>query len=292
MPKIRDLIQGRSKPFFSMEFFPPADPAQLPSFFDTVDKLAALSPLFASVTYGAGGKKQRNTLEITSQLASRGIPTMAHLTCVGASRQSLADFLDELEENGVNNVLALRGDAPKDADWNWDAGEFRHAADLVRFIRTYKPEMSIGVAAYPAPHPESPTFTLDRMHTAEKMRDGADFAVTQLFFDPREYLALRDSLQKEGIDKPVIPGILPIQSFEGLKRVLSLCGANIPARLYLELEKAQSGGGEDAMREAGLKFALELIRQLLDAGAPGIHLYTLNKSDLCEKIVRESGLQK
>ena len=286
---IGKMIRELSAPFYSLEFFPPSDTAQLPDFYATVDRLRALNPLFASVTYGAGGARQQNTLAVTAELARRGITAMAHLTCVGAEPQSIAAFLHDLQASGVNNVLALRGDPPADKPWDWNKAHFRHASDLVAFAREQQPDLGIGVAAYPAPHPESPTFAEDRRCTAEKMRAGADFALTQLFFDAREYEDLVSHLRGQGITTPVIPGILPIQSFDSLRRVLSLCGANIPGKLYLALEKANNDGGAEAVRQVGLDYAVRQIRSLLDAGAPGIHLYTLNKADMCLRLAEAVG---
>ena len=286
---IGKMIRELSAPFYSLEFFPPSDTAQLPDFYATVDRLRALNPLFASVTYGAGGARQQNTLAVTAELARRGITAMAHLTCVGAEPQSIAAFLHDLQASGVNNVLALRGDPPADKPWDWNKAHFRHASDLVAFAREQQPDLGIGVAAYPAPHPESPTFADDRRCTAEKMRAGADFALTQLFFDAREYEDLVSHVRGQGITTPVIPGILPIQSFDSLRRVLSLCGANIPGKLYLALEKANNDGGAEAVRQVGLDYAVRQIRSLLDAGAPGIHLYTLNKADMCLRLAEAVG---
>ena len=286
---IGQMIRELSAPFYSLEFFPPSDTAHLPDFYATVDRLRALNPLFASVTYGAGGARQQNTLAVTAELARRGITAMAHLTCVGAEPQSIAAFLNDLRASGVNNVLALRGDPPADKEWSWSAAHFRHASDLVAFAREQQPGMGIGVAAYPAPHPESPTFAEDRLHTANKLRAGADFALTQLFFDAREYEDLVSHLRGQGITTPVIPGILPIQSFDSLRRVLSLCGANIPGKLYLALEKANNEGGAEAVRQVGIDYAVRQIRSLLDAGAPGIHLYTLNKADMCLRLAEAVG---
>ena len=286
---IGKMIRELSAPFYSLEFFPPSDTAQLPDFYATVDRLRALNPLFASVTYGAGGARQQNTLAVTAELARRGITAMAHLTCVGAEPQSIAAFLRDLQASGVNNVLALRGDPPADKPWDWNKAHFRHASDLVAFAREQQPGLGIGVAAYPAPHPESPSFAEDRRCTAEKMRAGADFALTQLFFDAREYEDLVSHLRGQGITTPVIPGILPIQSFDSLRRVLSLCGANIPGKLYLALEKANNDGGAEAVRQVGLDYAVRQIRSLLDAGAPGIHLYTLNKADMCLRLAEAVG---
>ncbi len=286
---IGQMIQGLSAPFYSLEFFPPSDTAQLPDFYATVDRLRALNPLFASVTYGAGGARQQNTLAVTAELARRGITSMAHLTCVGAEPESISAFLQDLKAAGVNNVLALRGDPPADKPWDWNCAHFRHASDLVAFAREQQPGLGIGVAAYPAPHPESPSFADDRLRTAEKLRAGADFALTQLFFDAREYEDLVSHLRHQGIVTPVIPGILPIQSFDSLRRVLSLCGANIPGKLYLALEKAHNEGGAEAVRQVGIDYAVRQIRSLLDAGAPGIHLYTLNKADMCLRLAEAVG---
>lgn len=291
MSNIGKLILDSPGPFFSLEFFPPSDDSQMEVFYDTVETLGKLKPLFISVTYGAGGSKQQNTLKVISELASRGFNAMAHLTCIGAEKEGIRSFIRELAKNGVQNILALRGDPPAGKEWQPGAGEFGHAIDLVKFIKKEMPEMGVGVAAYPAPHPESHSFSEDRMHTAEKLASGADFAITQLFFDPREYAALVEDLQKRNINVPIVPGLMTIQSFEGLKRVLSLCGANIPGKLYIQLEEANARGGAEAVREAGLKFTLRQIRQLLDMGAPGIHLYTLNKSNLCKRLIEESGLR-
>lgn len=288
--QIGSLIQAAKAPFFSLEFFPPSDETHLPSFYATVEQLRALTPLFVSVTYGAGGARRHNTLAVTAELARRGFTTMAHLTCVGAEPESIAAFLRELRAAGVDNVLALRGDPPMNGHWDWKDGYFQHAADLVSFTREHEPDMGIGVAAYPAPHPESPSFALDRRYTADKLRAGADFAVSQLFFDVREYEALVADLRARGLDTPVVPGILPIQSFDSLRRVLSLCGATIPGKLYLSLEEADRKGGAEAVRDAGLDFAARQICQLLECGAPGIHLYTLNKGDLCLQIAEEVGM--
>lgn len=291
MSTIGSLLRERRDPFISLEFFPPSDPAHLPAFYETAERLKALNPLFASVTYGAGGGKQQNTLAVTTELVRRGFHVMAHLTCVGAEQDRILGFLDDLRAGGVHDVLALRGDAPADQpQWDWEAGRFRHALDLVRFIRRQAPAMGVAVAGYPCPHPESSTYAADRHHLAEKIAAGADFVVTQLFFDVREYVELVRGLRAQGFTTPVIPGILPIQSFDSLRRVLRLCGANIPGKFYLELEEAHNRGGVEAVREAGLRVAVRQIRRLLDEGAPGIHLYTLNKADMCLRLAEEAGL--
>lgn len=285
--KIKDLIKASSSPFYSMEFFPPKDSSNWPAFIETAAKLKPLNPLFVSVTYGAGGGSQNNTVEIAKRLTQDCAYTvMTHLTCVGADSRRIREYMHSLQEIGVDNILALRGDAPQSqtdpaTEYDWSKGAFKHATDLIEFIRKDFPDFGIGVAGYPAPHPESATIAEDHHYTAQKLNAGSDLVVTQLFFDVREYIALAGSLKVNGINKPVVPGILPIQSFSSLRHVLSLCGANIPAKLYLALEEADKKGGQQAVREAGLKFAAEQIRRLIDAGAPGIHLYTLNKADTC-----------
>ena len=287
--KIIDKLKAQRKPFISVEFFPPADDDALKVFYQTVDKLEVINPLFVSVTYGAGGAKQDKTLDIATQLARMGYCVMSHLTCVNARVLGLANYLGRLQDAGVENVLALRGDAPKNQQWSWDGRPFQHASDLVRYIRMQASEMCIGVAGYPCPHPQSVSFTEDRMYTLNKIRCGADFAITQLFYDVREYFELVDWLHEHGCDVPVIPGILPVQSLSGLTRVLSMCGASIPGKLFLELMEADRKGGSEEVSRMGLEIAVDMISKLLIGGAPGIHLYTLNKADMCLALARECG---
>lgn len=288
--RIGELIKESDRPFFSLEFFPPSSKDQMPAFYKAADALGELAPLFVSVTYGAGGAKQQNSLAVTGELARRGFTVMSHLTCVGAEPEGIHAYIEQLLERNIDNVLALRGDPPKDKAWDWSRGAFRNASDLVAFLHRHFPKLGIGVAVYPAPHPESATFEQDRTNTALKLRAGAQFGISQLFFDVREYEELLGRLKKADINVPIIPGILPIQSLDSLKRVLSLCGANIPGNFYLELEAANAQGGAEAVRETGLNFAIRQIRRLLEMGAPGIHLYTLNKSGLCKRIIQECDL--
>ncbi len=289
--KITDLIAQKNGPFYSLEFFPPRERDQWDPFFHVVEQLKAVNPLFASVTYGAGGSTQEATLEIVSHIKKAyDIETMAHFTCVGASSDSIRTMLQKFRQGGIDNVLALRGDPPKDSTIDWDTAEFAHATDLVRFIKKEFPEFCVSVAGYPGLHPESPSYESDWRYTVAKVSEGADFVITQLFFDVREYFSLTSRLSYFGVTVPVIPGILPIQSFESLRRILSLCGANIPGKLYLDLEKAHNTGGTEAVKEAGIAYASQQIRSLLDGGAPGIHLYTLNRAESCLQLIDEVGL--
>lgn len=281
--KIRTLMENR-RPFLSLEFFPPREREQWPGFFAKAKRLARLSPLFASVTYGAGGGTQDNTREVAARMRQRlGLATMAHLTCVGASRDRVARFVDGLLADGVDNVLALRGDSP-------DAGpatprDFAHASDLVEFLARGWPGLGLAVACYPEAHPESPTVEDDLDWTRRKLDAGADFGVTQLFFDVRRYQDFAARLARLGVAKPLVPGVLPLLSMQSLHRILSLCGASIPVALYLELQKAQEQGGPEAVRARGVDIARRQIRDLLALGAPGIHLYTLNNADACLEIL-------
>jgi len=289
--KISQRIAEHGKPFYSLEFYPPKEETQWDAFYVAAERLMAISPLFISVTYGAGGGNQSGSLEAISECIRRfSVEAMAHLTCIGATREGLGDYITKLRHAGVDNILALRGDLPPDMDPETALqGEFQHASDLVQFVQQQFPSIGLAVAAYPSPHPESPTFASDWRYTVAKIREGADFAVTQLFFDVREYFSLTDRLADMGVNVPVIPGILPIQSFTSLKRTLSLCGASIPGKLYLDMEAADSRGGVEAVKEEGIRFAVRQIRALLDNGAPGIHLYTLNQADTCLRIVDEVG---
>ncbi|MCL1916263.1 MAG: methylenetetrahydrofolate reductase [Desulfovibrionaceae bacterium] len=294
--KISELLAASARPFYSLEFFPPREEAQLPDFFAAAAKLSALNPLFASVTYGAGGGRQADTLEISRALKERlGFEPMPHLTCVGSRREGLAAFLERLRALGIDNVLALRGDAPKaarpeDPPYDWSGDDFQHASNLVAFIRERFSDFCIGVAAYPQPHPESSSRELDRFYTMKKLSAGGDFLITQLFFELREYLDFVAELRALGLDKPVLPGVFPVQSLESLRYVTGLCGVSVPVDFQRELEEAQARGGQVAVRELGARRAAAQTRELIAAGAPGVHLYTLNKADLCLKIAELAGI--
>ncbi|NDV19456.1 methylenetetrahydrofolate reductase [NAD(P)H] [Pseudodesulfovibrio sp. JC047] len=286
--RIIDLIHEREgKPFVSFEFFPPKEEAAMPGFYDTAKQLKALDPLFVSVTYGAGGGAQDNTLGIVSGLQKdEGFETMSHLTCVQASEDRIAGYLDQLGAVGSSNVLALRGDPPKGGSSTFvpDNERFKHASDLIEYIREIHPEICIGVACYPDPHPESPSVREDLNWTAHKL-ELADFATTQLFFDNRVYFELVEKLADKGVNKPVIPAVLPIPSVQSAKFILGLCGAMIPGKFLLALEKADAEGGVEAAAAVGRDFARRQIEDLLAKGAPGVHLYTLNRAEHCLKVM-------
>ena len=247
-----------------------------------------MNPLFVSVTYGAGGSTRDNTLEIVTRIKrEHGLEPMAHLTCVGAAEDSLRDFLSALTEAGVDNVLALRGDPPQgERTFTPDSDQFRHALDLVRFIRRDFSNLDVGVAGYPERHPEAPTMEEDLAHLKNKVRAGGDFIVTQLFFDNAVYFRFVEQARALGLDCPVVPGILPILSLASVKRLLSFCNACLPADYLAALEEAD-GRGPEAVRRLGVDYAARQCRELLAGGAPGVHLYTLNKAEACLEIVEQ-----
>ena len=285
--KIIDLLNKTERSRISLEFFPPKDRGLWPKFFETVQRLQALDPLFVSVTYGAGGSTQAATLDIVTTLKrDYAMEPMAHLTCVGASAQGLHSFLDDLGRAGVINVMALRGDPPKgETTFTPSDDGFQHASDLVTFIARHYPGMGIGVAGYPEGHPEAVGLGEDLNFLRMKLDLGGDFAVTQLFFDNTVYWNFVAKAQAGGINKPILPGIMPIFSLKFIQRITSMCGASLPSSFLHELEQADARGGDAAVQEVGMAHAAAQIQDLLDNGAPGVHLYTMNRSDGCLRIM-------
>lgn len=285
--RIADLI-ATTTPFISLEFFPPKEKGEWPTFFQAVEQLAEVNPLFVSVTYGAGGSTQSDTLEIVSRLTrDLGLEAMAHLTCVGATPQAIREFLDQLATAGVQNVLALRGDPPKDVPTNFlSCDSLQHASDLVAYIRSVHPELGLGVAGYPETHPEAASPRSDLEYLRLKLDNGGDFVITQLFFDNRSYFDFVRRARDLGIKKPIIPGIIPVVSLKVIQRIVTLCGATIPPAFLAELERADTSGGAAAVREVGVAHARRQAEELLRGGAPGIHLYTLNRADVVLELTR------
>ena len=281
--QIPQLIKERS-PFVSLEFFPPKKQEEWPGFLAVARELKGLQPLFASVTYGAGGSTQSNTLEICEQLIQTcGYEIMPHLTGVTASSGKIDGFLQAIRTMGIDNVLALRGDRP--AGFTGTDGElfaaFPYASDLVTHIRTHHPQLAIGVAGFPEAHGEAASFDADLEVMRHKIACGADFVITQLYFDNRVYFDYVQRLRKRGVTVPVVPGILPIRSLASLRFTLQLCNARVPGQLINALMKAHEQGGASAVYQIGVAYAREQVKGLLDGGAPGVHLYTLNKADMC-----------
>lgn len=263
---------------FSFEFFPPRDDVAEAALWQAIRRLEPLAPTFVSVTYGAGGSTRDRTTRITAAIARETTLTpVAHLTCVGATEAELRQVIGAYADAGVTTVLALRGDPPGGPGQPWvpHPGGLDHAVDLVRLLRKVT-GFTIGVAAFPDKHPESVDLDQDARVLAEKADAGADFAVTQFFFDADAYFRLVDRVAALGCRLPIIPGIMPVTSLQQVERFARLSGAGLPRWLLDRLEPL--AGDPAAVRRVGVEVAGELSRRLLDGGAPGLHFYTLNRS--------------
>ena len=274
--KISEILK-RVCPAFSFEFFPPKDDDGFDKLFQTIDQLKRWNPAFVSMTYGAGGSTRAKTIDLVGRIKDEiGLESMAHLTCVGHSTDEIRLVLEDLKDRGVDNVLALRGDPPLGrTDFVKPQNGFGYASELVEFIRENF-SFCVGVAGYPEGHIECSDKMLDLEHLKRKVEAGADFIVTQLFFDNRFYFDFVDRLRGMGIDVPIIPGIMPILSLNQIKRFTKMCGATIPDDLISRLESVQDD--PEAVRQIGIKHATVQCEKLLLEGAPGIHFYTLNRS--------------
>ena len=285
--KINEILKAKRS--ISCEFFPPKSDEGIPGVFRAIDRLKAFRPDFVSVTYGAGGSTRQFTEEITTRVKSEGeLEVMAHVTCVGQTKEAAHSVLARLEEAGVQNVIALRGDPPRGAtEFVPVEGGFGHATDLVQHIRE---NFSFGIAAacYPEGHTESPDLETDMAYTKLKVQSGAEFLITQLFYDNNDFFAFMDRVRQAGIDVPVIPGVLPILSAGQIRRFTALCGASIPEALDKQLDKFADD--DDAVRELGVEYASNQVRELWESGAPGIHFYVLNRSYSVSKILTNLGL--
>jgi len=281
--RIRELFE-RGKPVFSFEFFPPKTDEAAQSMLATVRDLAdMLSPDFVSVTYGAGGSTRGRTVELVSRMQSElGLTTMAHLTCVGHTRDELAGILDRLASRGIKNVLALRGDAPAGGGFQATPEGFAHASELAAFVRE-KGRFCIGGACYPEKHPESPSADEDLAWTVHKVDSGVEFLITQLFFDSEDYFKFVERAREAGIKVPIVPGIMPITSVSQIERFTKMCGARIPAELLARLKRFEED--PSVVMAIGIEHAIRQCRRLLEANAPGVHFYTLNKSHATRSIL-------
>lgn len=276
--RISALLE-RKRPLFSFEFFPPKSDEAGAQLEKTIADLQPLEPDYVSVTYGAGGSTREKTLDIVSRIKrDTGIESMAHLTCVGSTREELRAVLDRIVEAGVENVLALRGDPPKgQSTFVATEGGFRYASELTSFIAdNYGDKLCIGGAGYPEKHIECGNPAVDLANLKHKVDSGASFLVTQLFFDNRRYFEFIDNARSHGITVPIIPGIMPITNAAQVERFTLLCGASLPFRLAAELDRRRDN--PQAVMQLGIAHATAQCIELLQGGAPGIHFYTLNRS--------------
>ena len=264
----------------SFEYFPPKSDAESAQLSTTLRELEDLNPSFVSVTYRGGRESRQRTFDLVTQIEKTGgTSAMAHLICVGHSKNEMREILGNYKDEGVENVMALGGDIPDDPALV--ASEFKHALDLVELAREVG-GFSIGVAAHPQGHPRSPDMASDRKYLAQKMQL-ADFAVTQLLFEVGEWSGLVSELGELSVTKPVLPGIMPVTSLASIER-MSKMGSEVPSALVKRLEDAHANGGPDAVRQEGIRAATELCEGLLEAGAPGLHFYTLNRSTATREI--------
>ena len=289
---IRDVLTAKNgEPSFSCEFFPPKTEEGFATLWQTIETLAPYNLDFVSVTYGAGGSTQTTSRDVTAKIvADFNIPTLAHLTCVGSTADELTKIVKDYAKLGIHNILALRGDpvAGPGTPWVSTPGGFDYASQLVELLNGLN-EFSIAVAAFPGKHPESKSLEFDAEILLKKQQAGADFALTNLFFDANYYFELIDLLKKVGCTLPVIPGIMPVTNVNQIDRFTTLSGAVFPEDLkakFFEIAEDQ-----DAVVELGIESATNLAKELLAGGAPGIHIYTLNRSSSTQKIFENLGLK-
>lgn len=275
--KIASLFQPGA-PVVSFEFFPPKTQEGVESLYRTVEELRPCRPSFVSVTYGAGGSTRDRTLELVGRIQRElGITTMAHLTCVGSTRDEIRDVVHRLHDAGIRNVLALRGDPPKGArEFEPTAGGFRYASELVAFLRDIDLDLCIGAACYPEGHVENRDLDADLANLVTKVRAGVDFLVSQLFFDNEDYRAFVRRARSAGIGVPIVPGLMPVTNVDQVQRFTQMCGARIPQELRRRLQIVHRDPA--AVVACGVNWTIEQARSLLRDGAPGVHFYTLNKS--------------
>ena len=276
--RISELFAASSGPVFSFEFFPPRTDQGHQSLLTTIAELKDLDPGFVSVTYGAGGSTRDRTLELVGYIKNTvGIEAMAHLTCVGASRSEIAGVLDSLADAGIENVIALRGDPPPEADQFVPHPDgLAHATDLITMIRSEQRPFCLAAACYPEVHLEAASLEEDLAHVVEKVRLGAEFLITQLFFDNAAYFDFIERARAAGIDVPIVAGIMPITNVAQIERFTKMCGATIPEALSARLEPIRENA--EAVVSAGIEHSTRQCVELLERGAPGVHFYTLNRS--------------
>jgi len=285
--KLSEILSQAEKPLVSCEFFPPQTDKGEENLWRCLDELSSINPAYISVTHGAGGSTQNRTKGIVTRIkAETGLSPVAHLTCVGATKEQLAELLADYQRAGIENILALRGDAPDGMDhFEATAGGFSHATDLIEFLRT-QGDFSIACATYPEGHPESKGGVSDDIRYLKMKQDnGADCAVTQYFFDNEAFFRFRDDADKAGVTIPIIPGIMPVSNFDQIVRFSAMCGAIVPDWLHEKMNPIRED--LDAVKALGIELATKQCRELLDNGAPGLHFYTLNKSQATIAIARQ-----
>ena len=281
--KLSEILSGGS-PSLSFEVFPPKNTTSFDSVKAAVEKIAELHPSFMSVTYGAGGGTSQYTLDIAKNInAVHGVPTLAHLTCVSSTRDTVHSMIERIKDAGISNVMALRGDIPEDLkNSDRSAWAYRHAIDLVQELKSSGADLCIGGACYPEIHPESQNQAEDIKYLKEKVDAGCDFLTTQMFFDNNLLYNFLYKIREAGITVPVIPGIMPITNVNQIDRAIKLSGSFVPQRFKSLVDKF--GSDPAAMRQAGIAYATDQIIDLYANGITNVHVYSMNKPDIAEKI--------
>ena len=288
--QVKEILAGR-QPSFSFEFFPPKTDEGGKKLFENIAELVPLQPDYVSVTYGAGGSTKEHTLNLVVRIQQETkLTVVSHLTCIGHSKEEMRLILERYSQHGVENILALRGDPPKgQADFVQPADGFSHAVDLVAFIKEHFPDICVGVAGFPEGHPATPNRLLEIDYLKAKVDAGADYVVAQLFFDNRDFYDFCERCELAGIRVPIIAGIMPITSRQGLTRMAELAaGARIPARLLKAVGRADS---DEYVAKVGVHWAAEQVRDLLEHRVRGIHFYTLNSSKETVQIYDSLGVR-
>ncbi len=272
-------------PTLSFEFFPPKTETGFTQLYQTIDELHPLKPSYVSVTYGAGGSTRQKTVDLVERIQNElAIRSMAHLTCVGHTAEEIGSILDTLWNSGIRNVLALRGDPPVgQSQFTATEGGFANSSELVKYVRA-RHDFCIGVAGYPEGHPQCLNRTRDLEHLVQKVDNGANFIITQLFFDNADFYRFRDTARSMGIKVPIVAGLMPILNVAQTKRFVSMCGAKIPHALLTRLEGLEAN--PESVYAAGIEYAVKQCEDLLSNGVEGIHFYTLNKSKATVEICR------
>jgi len=282
--KINKLYKP-NKIIFSFEVFPPKPEMPIETVYRTIDQIKDLNPAFISVTYGAGGSSRSRTLEISSYIKNNiGIEALSHLTCISSSKEDINSILDNLEKDNIDNVLALRGDSPKDnPNFDFSSQEFKHASDLISHIAKRK-NFCIGASCYPEAHIESISREDDINFLKLKVESGVSFLISQLFFDNNLFIHFLDEVRRIGINCPISAGIMPILNSNQIKRMTLMCGASIPKKLIRILNRYEHS--PEDLAKAGIHYAIEQIHGLINSSINGFHIYTMNRPDIVKEIMK------